>query len=101
MKKAFTIVELMIVISIIAMICAITIPNSIKSDNSSTDQTNIKNEFRIKDGNKTYIVIKINLEGHTYMDIRNSDNINRIGFVHDPSCGCNKTNSIKVEKLEQ
>ena len=49
MKKGFTLVELLIVISIIALLSAIAIPSFLKSKEESERQKKIANEFALEE----------------------------------------------------
>lgn len=103
MNRAFTMIELMITIAIISVIAAIAIPNlteSRRTQQAKAQQSNPAVINRFESSGNTYNVVKITIEGHTYMFIECNT---RHGWnvVHDPACICSKPlKPLQVEKAE-
>jgi prepilin-type N-terminal cleavage/methylation domain-containing protein len=94
MRKAFTLIELMICIAIVAIICAIAIPQLMAKRN----ETPVSTKVDVSIGTSTYQAQKFEIEGHNYFLINHS---NWHGFtaVHNPECPkCKPVKDIKVEQ---
>jgi prepilin-type N-terminal cleavage/methylation domain-containing protein len=95
MRRAFTLIELIVVIAIIAIISAIAIPLIMEKRNATSGK-NPKIEVQV--GEAKYNARKFTLEGHSYFLI---SHYQAHGFtaVHNPECSKCKPN--QVERVEQ
>jgi prepilin-type N-terminal cleavage/methylation domain-containing protein len=98
MRNAFTLIELMIVISIIAIIAAIAIPNLTNKRKSAPGPEPKLDHISIQiDGNR-YTARKFILEGHSYFMIGGVQP--GIATVHDPECPKCKAALVKNATVE-
>ena len=98
MRNAFTLIELMIVISIIAIIAAIAIPNLMESQRKAIPGPTPNPKVDVQIGNSTYKAQKFELEGHSYFLI-NHPEWHGFTAVHNPECPkCKPVKDIKVEQ---
>ena len=94
MTKAFTLIELMICIAIVAIICAIAIPQLMAKRN----ETPISTLVDVPIGSNTFKAQKFELEGHSYFLI-NHPEWHGFTAVHNPECPkCKPVKDIKVEQ---
>ena len=96
MRNAFTLIELMIVISIIAIIAAIAIPNIMEKRPVIPGPTP-EPKISIQIGNNTYQAQKFTMEGHSYFWIKHSE-YHGFTAVHNPECP--KCKPAPVKELE-
>jgi prepilin-type N-terminal cleavage/methylation domain-containing protein len=99
MRRAFTLIEAMIVLAIVAIIAAIAIPNLMESKKNATPVENPRIDVPV--GTDTYKAEKFDLEGHTYFLI-NSRTYHGFTAVHNPDCAkCKPVVKVTAEKVEQ
>lgn len=99
MNRAFTLVELVIVISMVVIILSISSYNIIKAHqyNIQIPIQNPIHQFNIVIGEDTYKFEKFKLEGHMYFMV-NSKTIDGFTVVHNPRCiRCNPV----IKEIEQ
>ena len=94
MKRAFTLIELMIVLAIVAIGMLIITPNMIAKRN----ETPVSTKVDVQIGNNTYKAQKFELDGHSYFLI-NHPEWHGFTAVHNPECPkCKPVKNIKVEQ---
>ena len=98
MRRAFTLIELMIVMAITAIIAVIAISNLMECQRNAIPGPTPNPKIDVLIGDNTYKAQKFTLEGHSYFLINHSQSH---GFtaVHNPECPkCKPTQVERVEK---
>ena len=94
MRNAFTFVEVMICVSIMAIFAAIALPNFIEK---KTTQTEDSPTVELKVSNHVLTIEKFTKEGHGYILIFVSGKYG-CNILHDPDCPKCRPVSTKLEK---
>lgn len=96
MRKAFTLVELMVSIAIIGIVAGMIIP-VITLSNSSSPGTNPSPKVDLKIDGNTFTVQKITFDGHSYLFI---DGRSRTGWDVEHNPDCPKCHPVTVKEMK-
>ena len=101
MRRAFTLIELMIVIFIVAIIAAIAIPYSVERQEAQKQANPAPAKVDVTIGTNIYKAQKFDLDGHSYFLI-NHEGWHGFTAVHNPDCAkCKPVVKVTAEKVEQ